>query len=65
MLFRSATDPIVKETADSLYVNIVAVQEKDLKDPRLKVFQEAYQSKENGDFIKTKFPGSVYLGWKE
>ena len=60
-----AKDPIVKETADSLYVNIVAVQEKDLKDPRLKVFQEAYQSKENGDFIKTKFPGSVYLGWKE
>jgi D-methionine transport system substrate-binding protein len=43
----------------------VAVQEKDLKDPRLKIFQEAYQSKENGDFIKTKFPGSVYLGWKE
>ena len=35
-----AKDPIVKETADSLYVNIVAVQEKDLKDPRLKVFQE-------------------------
>ena len=60
-----AKDPIVKETADSLYVNIVAVQEKDLKDPRLKVFQEAYQSKENADFIKTKFPGSVYLGWKE
>ncbi len=55
----------MKETADSLYVNIVAVQEKDLKDPRLKVFQEAYQSKENADFIKTKFPGSVYLGWKE
>ena len=60
-----AKDPIVKETADSLYVNIVAVQEKDLKDPRLKVFQEAYQSKENADFIETKFPGSVYLGWKE
>ena len=60
-----AKDLIVKETADSLYVNIVAVQEKDLKDPRLKVFQEAYQSKENADFIKTKFPGSVYLGWKE
>ena len=60
-----AKDPIVKETADSLYVNIVAVQEKDLNDPRLKLFREAYQSKENGDFIKTKFPGSVYLGWKE
>ena len=60
-----ATDPIVKETADSLYVNIVAVQEKTLNDPRLKIFKEAYQSKENGDFIKTKFPGSVYLGWKE
>ena len=60
-----ATDPIVKETADSLYVNIVAVQEKDLNDPRLKIFKEAYQSKENGEFIKTKFPGSVYLGWKE
>ncbi len=31
----------------------------------LKIFKEAYQSKENGEFIKTKFPGSVYLGWKE
>ena len=60
-----ATDPILRETADSLYVNIVAVQEKDLNDPRLKIFKEAYQSKENGDFIKKKFPGSVYLGWKE
>ncbi len=60
-----ATDPIVKETADSLYVNIVAVQEATLKDPRLQIFKEAYQSKENAEFIKTKFPGSVYLGWKE
>ncbi len=60
-----AKDPIIKEAADSLYVNIVAVQEKDLKDPRLKVFQEAYQSKENAEFIKTQFPDSIYLGWKE
>lgn len=60
-----AKDPIVKETADSLYVNIVAVQEDTLKDPRLKVFQEAYQSKENAEFIMKKFPGSVYIGWDE
>ena len=60
-----ATDPILKETNDSLYVNIVAVREKDLNDPRLKVFQEAYQSKENAEFIKKNFPGSVYLGWNE
>lgn len=60
-----AKDPIVRETADSLYVNIVAVQEETLKDPRLKVFQEAYQSKENAEFIKNKFPGSVYIGWDE
>ncbi len=58
-----AKDPILRETKDSLYVNIVAVQEKDLNDPRLKIFQEAYQSKENAEFIKKKFPGSVYLGW--
>lgn len=60
-----ATDPILKETADSLYVNIVAVKEETLKDPRLKVFQEAYQSKENAEFIKKQFPGSVYIGWEE
>ena len=60
-----AKDPIVKETADSLYVNIVAVQESTLKDPRLKTFQEAYQSKENAEFIKKQFPGSVYIGWDE
>ncbi|MFU2360069.1 MAG: MetQ/NlpA family ABC transporter substrate-binding protein, partial [Phascolarctobacterium sp.] len=58
-----AKDPILRETKDSLYVNIVAVQEKDLNDPRLKIFQEAYQSKENAEFIEKKFPGSVYLGW--
>lgn len=60
-----ATDPILKETADSLYVNIVAVKEETLKDPRLKIFQEAYQSKENAEFIKKQFPGSVYIGWEE
>lgn len=60
-----ATDPILKETADSLYVNIVAVKEETLKDPRLKMFQEAYQSKENAEFIKKQFPGSVYIGWEE
>ena len=60
-----AKDPIIRETADSFYVNIVAVQKATLNDPRLKIFQEAYQSKENAEFIKKEFPGSVYLGWKE
>jgi len=60
-----AKDPIVKETADSLYVNIVAVRKGTLQDPRLKTFQEVYQSKENAEFIKKQFPGSVYIGWKE
>jgi D-methionine transport system substrate-binding protein len=60
-----AKDPIVKETADSLYVNIVAVRKDTLKDPRLEQFRKIYQSKENAEFIKTKFPGSVYIGWKE
>ena len=58
-------DPIIKETADSLYVNIVAVREDTLKDPRLKIFQEAYQSPENAQFIRDKFKGSAYVGWKE
>ena len=58
-------DPIIKETADSLYVNIVAVQKATLGDPRLKIFQEAFQSKENAEFIKKTFPGSAYVGWKE
>ena len=60
-----AKDPIVKETADSLYVNIVAVRKDTLKDPRLEQFRKIYQSKENAQFIKEKFPGSVYIGWKE
>ncbi len=58
-------DAIIMEIADSQFVNIVAVREKDLKDPRLKVFREAYQSKENAEFIKAHFPDSVLLGWKE
>jgi len=58
-------DPIIKETADSQYVNIVAVRKGTLSDPRLKIFQEAYQSKENAAFIREKFPSSVYIGWKE
>ena len=60
-----AKDPIVKEKADSLYVNIVAVRKDTLKDPRLEQFRKIYQSKENAQFIKEKFPGSVYIGWKE
>lgn len=60
-----AKDPLIKETADSFYVNIVAVRKETMNDPRLKIFQEAYQSKENAEFIKKSFPGSVYLGWKE
>ena len=60
-----AKDPIVRETADSFYVNIVAVRKGTLSDPRLKTFQEVYQSKENAEFIKKNFPGSVQLGWKE
>ncbi len=60
-----AKDPIVKETADSLYVNIVAIRKDTLQDPRLEQFRKIYQSKENADFIKNKFPGSVYIGWKE
>ena len=51
--------------ADSLYVNIMALPEKDLKDPWLKVFPEAYHSKETAEFIKTQFPNSIYLVWKE
>ncbi|MDO4179566.1 MAG: MetQ/NlpA family ABC transporter substrate-binding protein [Phascolarctobacterium sp.] len=60
-----ATDPLIRETADSFYVNIVAVRKGTLNDPRLKTFQEVYQSKENAEFIKKNFPGSVQLGWKE
>lgn len=60
-----AKDPIIKETNDSQYVNIVAVQEKTMSDPRLKIFQEAYQSKENADFMRKTFPGSLYVGWDE
>lgn len=60
-----AKDPIIKETNDSQYVNIVAVQEKTMSDPRLKVFQEAYQSKENAEFMRKTFPGSLYVGWDE
>ena len=47
-----AKDSLIRETLDSLYVNIVAVREEDLGDPRLEIFREAYQSKENSDFIK-------------
>ena len=60
-----AKDPIVRETNDSQYVNIVAVQEDTLKDPRLKTFQETYQSKENAEWMKKTFPGSLYVGWDE
>ena len=45
-----AKDPIVKETADSLYVNIVAVRKDTLKDPRLEQFRKIYQSKESFDY---------------
>lgn len=60
-----ATDAIVSETADSLYVNIVAVRKDTLKDPRLETFKKVYQSPENAKFIKEHFPGSVSIGWKE
>lgn len=59
-----AKDPIIKETTDSQYVNIVAVKTDTMNDPRLKTFQEAYQSKENAEFIAKNFPaGAVIVGW--
>ncbi len=60
-----AKDALVKETADSFYVNIVAVRKGTLNDPRLATFKKVYQSPENAKFIKDNFPGSVELGWKE
>lgn len=60
-----AKDAIVSETADSLYVNIVAVRKATLDDPRLETFKKVYQSPENAKFIKEHFPGSVSIGWKE
>lgn len=60
-----AKDAILKETADSFYVNIFVVRKATLKDPRLEQLKKIYQSKENAQFILTHFPGSVSIGWKE
>ncbi len=60
-----AKDAIVSETADSFYVNIVAVRKGTLDDPRLEQFRKVYQSPENAKFIREHFPGSVSIGWKE
>ncbi|MEA5091792.1 D-methionine-binding lipoprotein MetQ [bioreactor metagenome] len=60
-----AKDALLRETADSFYVNIFAVRKETLKDPRLEQLRKIYQSKENAQFILNHFPGSVSIGWKE
>jgi len=60
-----AKDAILRETADSFYVNVFVVRKATLKDPRLEQLRKIYQSKENAKFILTHFPGSVSIGWKE
>lgn len=48
---------------DSPYVNIIVVREKDVNEPKVKAFVEAYQSASTKKFIEDTFHGAVLAGW--
>ena len=58
-----ARDPILKETNDGPWVNIIAVREQDKDKPWVKQFVQAYQSPPVKQFIAEKFKGAYVAAW--
>jgi D-methionine transport system substrate-binding protein len=58
-----ARDPILKETNDGPWVNIIAVRETDKDKPWVKQFVQAYQSPAVKQFIAEKFKGAYVAAW--
>jgi D-methionine transport system substrate-binding protein len=56
-------DAIFAEGADSPYVNVLAVNEKDKDNPAYKKLVEIYRSEEVKKFIEEKFDGAVLPSW--
>ena len=56
-------DTIAKESADSPYVNIIAVRKVDKDKPWVATFVNAYHTPEVKQFILDKFKGAVVPGW--
>lgn len=56
-------DAIFAETADSPYVNVIAVNEKDKDNPAIQKLIEAYRSDEVKQFIEENFEGAVLPSW--
>jgi D-methionine transport system substrate-binding protein len=56
-------DSIVKETADSPWVNIIAVREEDRDQPWVAKLVEAYHSEPVKTFLGERFKGAYLPAW--
>ncbi len=57
------TDSIFTESADSPYVNVVAVREENLDDPVIEQIKEYYHTDEVKDFILDEYKGAYQPSW--
>jgi len=58
-----AKDAILREAADSPYVNIIAVQTARKDEPWVKTLVESYHTDAVKQFLQTRFKGAVIAGW--
>lgn len=56
-------DSLIKEPAETPWVNIIAVREEDKDEPRVKTLTEAYRSEPVKQFILTRFKGAYVPSW--
>jgi D-methionine transport system substrate-binding protein len=56
-------DPILRETPQGPYVNVIAVRSEDRDEPWVAALVEAYQSDEVREFVETTFNGAVLASW--
>lgn len=58
-----AKDAVLREAADSPYVNIIAVQTARKDEPWVKTLVESYHTDAVKQFLQTRFKGAVIAGW--
>ena len=56
-------DSLAVEGKESIYTNVIVVQEKDKDNPQIKKFVQIYQSPETKKFIEETFKGSILPGF--
>ncbi len=58
-----AKDALLSEGVDSPYVNVIAARKKDVENPAIQKFLNAYHSQEVKQFIQNHFKGLMLTAW--